>query len=111
MTISTLIIENFKCYKRSFRLTLQPGVNILVGDNEAGKSTIAEAVHLLLTGLIHGRFIRDEISHYLFNTECQREYIQGIKDKKPVKPPHILIEATFHPSNTGPDLATLSGMN
>ena len=41
--------KNFKIVKG--QLILNEGVNILVGDNEAGKSTIIEAIHLAFTGL------------------------------------------------------------
>ena len=37
-------------------------MNIVVGDNEAGKSTILEAVNLALTGYLNGRNIRNELS-------------------------------------------------
>ncbi|HWY37588.1 MAG TPA: AAA family ATPase [Bacteroidia bacterium] len=50
MYISSVNIENFKCFNGTFKLKMNEGVNILVGDNEAGKSTILEAIHLALTG-------------------------------------------------------------
>jgi putative ATP-dependent endonuclease of OLD family len=49
MYITKVNIENFKCYKGKFSLNLNQGINILVGNNEAGKSTILEAIHLALT--------------------------------------------------------------
>jgi putative ATP-dependent endonuclease of OLD family len=57
MNISKFHIENFKLFKGSFDLTLNKSVNILVGNNEAGKSTIIEAIHLALTGLYNGEDI------------------------------------------------------
>jgi len=53
MNISKVHIENFKFFKGSFKVTLNNGINILVGDNEAGKSTIIEAIHLTLSGLLY----------------------------------------------------------
>ena len=50
MNICKVHIENFKTIKGSFKLNLNKGVNILVGDNEAGKSTIIEAITLAITG-------------------------------------------------------------
>lgn len=41
--IEKIHIENFKCFKGQFELELEQGINILVGNNEAGKSTILEA--------------------------------------------------------------------
>ena len=43
MHINEVNIENFKCFKGKFSLHLNEGVNILVGNNEAGKSTILDA--------------------------------------------------------------------
>ena len=51
MFIRKVKIHNFKCY-RDFEITLEEGLNIVVGDNEAGKSTILEAINLALTGIV-----------------------------------------------------------
>ena len=53
--IEKIRIENFKCFKGSFELDFKQGINILVGNNEAGKSTILEAVHMALSGIFRGR--------------------------------------------------------
>lgn len=93
MNISKIHIENFKSFKGSFKLTLNKGVNILVGDNEAGKSTIIEAIHLALTGLYNGRYLRNELSQYIFNNEVVADYIQGLEQNNTGTPlPKILIE-------------------
>ena len=52
MAIDRIKICNFKSYKGIFELKLNKGLNILVGNNETGKSTILEAIHLALTGKI-----------------------------------------------------------
>ena len=57
MFIEELYIENYKVFKGGFTLPLQQGVNIVVGDNEAGKSTILEAINLVLTGMIGSKYI------------------------------------------------------
>ena len=51
MAIDRIKICNFKTYKETFELKLNKGLNILVGNNETGKSTILEAIHLALTGM------------------------------------------------------------
>lgn len=64
-----------------------------MGDNEAGKSTIIEAIHLALTGLHNGKYLRNELSQYVFNNEVVAEYIQGLEQDKTAHPlPKILIE-------------------
>lgn len=73
--IDRIKICNFKTYRGIFELKLNKGLNILLGNNETGKSTILEAVHLALTGIYGGRNIRNELSQYLFNREVIVEYI------------------------------------
>jgi putative ATP-dependent endonuclease of OLD family len=105
MHIAKVNIENFKCYKGKFSLPLNPGANILVGNNEAGKSTILEAIHLALTGSLNGRYLKNELSPYLFNRRVEQEYIASLTTANPISPPHIQIELFF----TGKELANLEG--
>ena len=106
MYISKIHIENFKGFKGSFKLSLNKNVNILVGDNEAGKSTIIEAIHLALTGLLNGRYLKNELTEYIFNNEVVLEYIESLKmGNTPIHPPHVLIEIFIE----GDDLAEFEG--
>lgn len=92
MYIKEVNIEHFKCFKGKFNLQLNEGLNILVGDNEAGKSTILEAIHLALSGLFNGRYLRNELTQYLFNNEVVAEYVEKLGKGEPAPLPHILIE-------------------
>jgi putative ATP-dependent endonuclease of the OLD family len=92
MHITKVNIENFKCYKGKFSLQLNEGANILVGNNEAGKSTILEAIHLALTGILNGRYLKNELSQYLFNRQIEQEYINSLATAKTLPPPHIQID-------------------
>lgn len=92
MHISKIKIKNFKSYKQQFKLDLHNGLNILVGNNETGKSTILEAIHLALTGMINGKFITGELSEYLFNFETIQEYLESVRSHRPILPPEICIE-------------------
>ena len=89
MKIKKVYIENFKSF-RKLELDLNSGINILVGNNEAGKSTILEATHLALTGLLNGKYLKNDLTEYLFNFECIQEYLAN-----PETLPHILIEIFF----------------
>ncbi len=89
MKIKKIIIENFKCF-RKLELELNSGLNILVGNNEAGKSTILEAIHLALSGLFNGKYVKYELTEYIFNNKAIQEYI-----KNPSELPYILIEIYF----------------
>lgn len=95
MAIHKIKIKNFKCFNELFELELNKGLNILVGNNETGKSTILEAIHLALTGLYGGRNIRNELSQYLFNKEVVEQYISSINEGKALPPPTVSIEVFF----------------
>lgn len=105
MHISRVYIENFKCFKGGFKLNLNEGVNVLVGNNEAGKSTIIEAIHLALTGLVNGRYLKNELTQYIFNIDVLNDYIKELSNKGTPIPPHILIEIYIE----GNDIALLEG--
>jgi putative ATP-dependent endonuclease of OLD family len=64
--ISRVIICNYRCLKTA-DVTLNPDLNTIVGDNESGKSTLLEAIHLALTGQLNGRPIQTELHPHLFN--------------------------------------------
>lgn len=101
--VEKINIVNYKCFKGSFSLELNNGVNIIVGNNEAGKSTILEAIHLALSGLLNGRYLKNELSQYLFNKEIELEYLNSLKSNYPQEPPYILIEI-FLKGDNSPEL-------
>lgn len=107
MKIKKIKIQNFKCFAGTFEASLNEGTNIIVGSNESGKSTILEAIHLALTGMLNGRLLRSDVSSYLFNLSVEREYIASLKSGKPLPPPKILIELYF--SGDGKEFADLEG--
>ena len=95
MHIKKIIIKNFKCFEGRFSLDLNSGLNILVGDNEAGKSTILEAIHLALSGWIFGRYLGTELTQALFNKEVMEQYLESLETDNKLRPPHIMIELFF----------------
>ncbi|REM97111.1 DUF2813 domain-containing protein, partial [Mycobacterium tuberculosis] len=54
MPIERIVIDNFKSF-RHLDLPLNAHMNLVVGDNEVGKSTLLEAIHAVVTGQLHGR--------------------------------------------------------
>lgn len=107
MRISKVKISNFKCYEETFTLTLDEGLNVIVGANESGKTTILEAIHLALTGLLHGRPLRNDLTSYLFNLAAQDRYVKSLVTSTPLPPPAITIELFF--TGEGSELAELEG--
>ncbi|MBC8285844.1 MAG: AAA family ATPase, partial [Nitrospinae bacterium] len=95
MRIDKINIENFRCFYGKFSLALNEGINVLVGNNEAGKSTILEAVNLGLSGILNGKYLKDQLSSYLFNHQVVDEYIASLKTDARKSLPHILIEIFF----------------
>ena len=49
MPIERVVIENFKAFGH-LDLPLNPHMNLIVGNNEVGKSTLLEAIHAVVTG-------------------------------------------------------------
>ena len=95
MYIKEVVIENFKCFNGRFNLKLKKGTNIIVGNNEAGKSTILEAIHLALSGLINGKYLKTELTQHLFNNEVVKNYLAYLNSEASTDaqlPPHVLIE-------------------
>ena len=49
MFIKKLLIQNYKRFK-SIEIDINPDTNIFVGENDSGKTTIWEALIMVLTG-------------------------------------------------------------
>lgn len=49
MPIERVVIDNIKSF-RHLDLSLNAHMNLVVGDNEVGKSTLLEAIHAVMTG-------------------------------------------------------------
>ncbi len=89
--IEKIVIKN---YRRIENLTFKPfeGLNVIVGDNESGKSTLLEALSLALTGRVNGRWAQEELNPYWFNADVVNKYYAAVKSGKRPEPPFILIE-------------------
>lgn len=90
MIVKKLIMKNFKRFEDQ-EFEFNNDVNIIVGDNESGKSTLLEAIELVLNCCYRGKPITTEISTSLFNDASVRKYLAG--DLSVVSMPEILIEA------------------
>ncbi len=89
--VEKLKIKNYKCFK-DFEITFNEGINIIVGNNEEGKSTILEALQLALSGMLNGRTLFTDVYESLFNKTVVDEYIQSLKTDNKLPLPDILIE-------------------
>lgn len=94
MAIEKVIVKNYRALREA-EISFGEGANIIVGDNEAGKSTLLEAINLALRCQLNRRPAAYELHPFMFNRAVVAEFIQSHKDKKPVPPPAILIELYF----------------
>ena len=95
MAIRKLKIKNFKCFSGWFSIEFENKINVLVGNNGSGKTTILEAINLGLTGLYHGKNIKNELSQYLFNNDVVKDYLNKVNNQQIVELPDIVIEIYF----------------
>lgn len=93
--IKQVLIKNFKTFHNNFKIQFSDGLNIIVGNNEAGKTTILEAIHLALSGIYRGNYIGNNLSQYIFNKQIIDDYITNINEKNNVELPEMLIEIYF----------------
>ncbi|WP_424630646.1 ATP-dependent nuclease [Bradyrhizobium sp. SYSU BS000235] len=107
MHITKAKIRNYRSLD-SCDIDFRAGLNILVGDNEAGKSTLLEAISLALTGSLNGRPIAQELHPYLFSAKATRAYLDALHNGKPAHLPAITIELFF---SDIPKLAAFRGDN
>lgn len=94
MYITKIIIHNFKGFKH-FEMDFSDNVNVIVGNNNEGKSTIFEAIHLALTASVNGKNVLVDIPAYIFNSTAVNEYLAKVRAGKVVVPPQAYIELFF----------------
>jgi putative ATP-dependent endonuclease of the OLD family len=105
--LTKIEIRHYRCFRR-FTLEFSAGLNILVGDNDSGKSTILEAVRLALTGRLGERWLANVLSPHHFNQSVAEAYVAEIRNRKKVAPPELIIDLFLEP---GEDTAPLRGTN
>jgi predicted ATP-dependent endonuclease of OLD family len=109
MYVKRIKIEGFKTF-RKLSLDLNKCLNIIVGDNETGKTTLLEAINLVLSCQLDGRSIQYELNPYIFNADMVKDYLNALREKKNPSPPQILIEAYLEDDESS-EIARLRGVN
>lgn len=94
MRIKELRIENYKIFK-TINILFNDNVNIFVGENDSGKTTILEALSMVLAGKVNGGAILSRLTPDWFNNEVRTQYISGIKNSNKPQLPQISFEAYF----------------
>lgn len=94
MHISRVVIHNYRCLGGS-DVVFNDSLNIIVGNNECGKTTLLEAMYLGLTGTLNGRTLSAELHPHLFNSIAVDAFLADLRDGKNPEPPTIFIELYF----------------
>ena len=105
--LSKLVVTNYRVFE-SLTLELKKGLNILVGDNDAGKTTVMEAIQLALTNRLGGQWFNTQLSPFHFNQAAADAYVAGVHAGKNFPPPEILIDLYLTPID---EIASLTGKN
>lgn len=94
MHITKAKIRNYRSLANC-DIEFRGGLNILVGDNEAGELTLLEAISLALTGSLNGRPIAQELHPFLFSVQATRNYLTALHGGRSAHLPFITIELFF----------------
>lgn len=92
--ITKVKIAGYRIFE-NFEFQPDKNLNLIVGANESGKSTLLEAIALGLTGRINGRRASEELNPYWFNTRMVDDFVESRKAGNKVAPPEIRIELFF----------------
>jgi putative ATP-dependent endonuclease of OLD family len=95
MYITKIKINNFKCFE-NYKMDFNEKINVFVGTNDVGKSTLLEAIHLCLTGFFRGKYLKNNLVQDIFNYNCVKEYLNNINNDKSTKLPKCSIELYFN---------------
>lgn len=101
--IRKIVLKNFKRFQDA-TIQFTPGLNMIVGDNESGKSTLLEAINLGLTKRTNGRFFESELSHHFITRSTVVAFLSEVQAGKAPKPPEILIEVYLDKATAPPRL-------
>jgi predicted ATP-dependent endonuclease of OLD family len=88
--VKSIKLTNFKKFKDD-HLEFNDDVNIFVGDNNAGKSTILEALEIVLNYNYRGRPFNSEFTPDIFNKDAVQQFLASDKSAKYL--PRLTIEA------------------
>lgn len=90
MMIKKLLVKNYKSIEEVV-IEMKSDVNIFVGENDSGKSTILEAISIVSTGNLNGKSFEKQVKANLFNQKTREKYIASLKSKTQIQPPPVII--------------------
>ena len=105
--LTKIEIRNYRVFER-FALDFRDGLNVVVGDNDCGKTTLLEAVALALTGRLADKPLQLVLSPHFFNRTAATTYVAGIEQDEHPTPPELIIDLFL---DDGDEYAPLRGSN
>lgn len=97
-TITKLKLHNFKRFEE-FEINFDDRINLLIGDNESGKSSILQAMDIVISGSVSK--VQTVGLESLFNAEVIENFLGGVKKYEDL--PEMYIELYLNEQNN-PDL-------
>lgn len=94
MRINKLKIINYKLFQ-NVTIEMNDNMNIFVGENDSGKTTILEALAMVLTGKTNGSNISNRVNLDWFNAKVRKDFIEAVETGNTPILPTIEIEAYF----------------
>ena len=92
MFIEKIYVKNYKLLQ-DVTIPLNEDINIFVGENDSGKSTILEVLGIISSGKLQGYAFERQIKANFFNDNIRRKYIASLATPTPKAPPTIILEA------------------
>lgn len=86
MKISKIRVQNYKLLK-DVCVEINQDINIFVGENDAGKSTLLEVISIITSGKLNGYAFSKQIKDNMFNMDVRNAYTASLKEKIPSPPP------------------------
>ena len=98
MKIDRLKIVNYKLFQ-NVTVEMNDSINIFVGENDSGKTTILEALSMALTGKVNGSSMANRLNLDWFNAAVRTKFKQSVANGEIPELPSIEIEVYFCSSN------------
>lgn len=85
-------LKHFRCYS-DFRLVFKPGINLLVGDNASGKTSLLKACQYVLSAFFAGFRDEEHTNWITFDTDDFQRLVEEEREL-PTQPIQIIFDAT-----------------
>ncbi|OCH39208.1 ATP-dependent nuclease [Aliivibrio fischeri] len=95
MYLSELRVKGFRCFDEEFKIPFSPGLNVIVGENGAGKTAIISAIRQLFQDSESGRY-----------SISQDDFYSAFTQGSPIAP-SFLIKAHFNGLDSDEKIALL----